>query len=199
MDVNHTAPVNGIGPRTITPTAGSNAIRVTIARQVVVEIGEKTRFRTLTIGVGRMWPLPPQSQGGRDGRNWNGSRNVSVDDLHRPGQAGKDEDKEDVCLDWQGEVKCWPEVVAGGFGASGLHVKVCALSGILTQELTVFTHLLSLYIRNILALLLGPSYFHAYCQLVPRHSACHFLHFPSASGFTAILHGADIYTDLHLP
>jgi len=82
---------------------GGQTIRLSITRQVVVEIGGQRRFRTFTVGVGSMWPVPPNS---------------------RDGEWSAESKEEDVCLDWQGEVKAWPEVTTGGFSASNLLVKV---------------------------------------------------------------------------
>ncbi|CAA7259056.1 unnamed protein product [Cyclocybe aegerita] len=115
---------------------GSFAIRVTIARQVVVEINERRRFRTFTLGLGRMWSVPPgwgvcSSAGWAEekcGKGGWGSLKEWARVKDAGGKEGKEAEEEaedaDVCLDWQGEVKCWPEVTAGGFTASNLFVKV---------------------------------------------------------------------------
>lgn len=81
---------------------GGQTIRLSITRQVVVEIAGRRRFRTFTVGAGNMWPVPPHS---------------------RDGEWAAESKEEDVCLDWQGEVKAWPEVSTGGFSASNLLVK----------------------------------------------------------------------------
>ncbi|KDR75755.1 hypothetical protein GALMADRAFT_68348 [Galerina marginata CBS 339.88] len=86
------------------------AIRLSIARQVVVEVNGRRRFRTFTIGVGKMKPVPPVVHNASAG-TWKEYDNAS-------GEAGGD-----VCLDWQGEVKTWPEVSSGGFSTSNLIVK----------------------------------------------------------------------------
>lgn len=90
---------------------GGQTIRLSITRQVVVEIAGRRRFRTFCIGVGNMWPVPPIAH--------------HYSDNSRDGVSSTADSKEDgVCLDWQGEVKAWPEVSTGGFSASNLLVKV---------------------------------------------------------------------------
>jgi hypothetical protein len=54
-----------------------------------------------------MWPVPPIAH--------------YYSDNSRDGVSSKEGG---VCLDWQGEVKAWPEVSTGGFSASSLLVKV---------------------------------------------------------------------------
>jgi len=92
------------------PRIAPYAIRLSIARQVVVEVNGRRRFRTFTIGVAKMWSVPPVVHNS-SGPSWQEYDTVS-------GEADAD-----VCLDWQGEVKCWAEVASGGFTASNLIVK----------------------------------------------------------------------------
>lgn len=93
------------------PYAAECTIRVSIARQVVVEVNGRRRFRTFTIGIGKMWSIPPQ---------------VAVMDYeHGEGDPFSGDADADICLDWQGEVKCWGEVTSGGFSVGNLIVKVC--------------------------------------------------------------------------
>ncbi|KIM40227.1 hypothetical protein M413DRAFT_446394 [Hebeloma cylindrosporum] len=90
---------------------GGQTIRVTITRQVVVEIAGRRRFRTFLVGMGNMWSVPPIAH--QDNNN------------SRDGVTSWADSKEDgVCLDWQGEVKVWAELTTGGFSASHLLVKV---------------------------------------------------------------------------
>ncbi|PPR00983.1 hypothetical protein CVT24_000277 [Panaeolus cyanescens] len=89
--------------------ADSFVIKVSIARQVAVEMQGKRRFRSFTLGTGTMTPVPPFA----------GSS--------RPQQMGCYDMKEgDVVLDWKGEVKCWQDVNTGGFASGNLLVKVRA-------------------------------------------------------------------------
>lgn len=92
----------------------SYAIRMSIARQVVVEVHGLRRFRTFTVGVGKIWSVPPALH------NHHG-RGVGKE---RSGEHSGVSEDGDVYLDWQGEVKCWAEVNTGGFSASNLIVKV---------------------------------------------------------------------------
>ncbi|KAF8161225.1 hypothetical protein B0H34DRAFT_781810 [Crassisporium funariophilum] len=87
---------------------GAYAIRLSIARQVVVEVNGRRRFRTFTLGVGKMWPVPPLAVNG----DACGQEKIAADEMDK-----------NICLDWQGEVKCWAEVTAGGFSVSNLLVK----------------------------------------------------------------------------
>ncbi|KAF9565543.1 hypothetical protein CPC08DRAFT_168196 [Agrocybe pediades] len=92
-----------------------HSIRVYIVRQVLVEINGRRRFRTFTIGSSKMWPVPPVVHNGASSHGtWKDYDSAS-------GEAGADTD--DICLDWQGEVKCWPEVNSGGFSVGNLVVK----------------------------------------------------------------------------
>ncbi|KAF8967900.1 hypothetical protein BDZ97DRAFT_1903155 [Flammula alnicola] len=93
---------------------GDAAIRVSIARQVVVEVNGRKRIRTFPCGVGRLWPVPPHNlKVASDRAN---AANLPQYDVDLDSDA-------DVYLDWQGEVKCWAEVTAGGFSTSSLLVK----------------------------------------------------------------------------
>lgn len=93
------------------PFSPDCTIRVSIARQVVIEINGRRRFRTYTIGMGKMWSVPPQATA------------TNYENRRRDPLSG-DLDA-DISLDWQGEVKCWGEVTSGGFSVSNLIVKVC--------------------------------------------------------------------------
>ncbi|KAF9485926.1 hypothetical protein BDN70DRAFT_794831 [Pholiota conissans] len=73
-------------------------IRISIARQVTVDVNGRRRVRTFPCGVGRMWPVPPLASS-------EGAYTASA------------------YLDWQGEIKCWADVTCGGFSVNGLHVK----------------------------------------------------------------------------
>lgn len=84
-------------------TRGVFAIRVYIARQITVEIHGKISSRTVTIGSGTIWPVPPADLGRGTG----------------PG--------DDVCLDWEGEAKCFEGVKSGGFSIGFLHVRVSGI------------------------------------------------------------------------
>ncbi|KAF9451980.1 hypothetical protein P691DRAFT_662123 [Macrolepiota fuliginosa MF-IS2] len=84
-----------------------SAIRVSIVRQIMVEIHGEKSSRAMTIGTGTVWPVPPT-------------------DLGRVSMS-----PDDVCLDWEGEVRCEKEVKSGGFYLGSLQVKdyiVLALS-----------------------------------------------------------------------
>ncbi|KAF8897075.1 hypothetical protein CPB84DRAFT_1781501 [Gymnopilus junonius] len=93
----------------------SYAIRMSIARQVVVEVHGLKRFRTFTVGVGKIWSVPPALYSHSEHSIRNGKEKAGK-------HNGVPEDG-DVYLDWQGEVKCWGEVSTGGFSASNLIVK----------------------------------------------------------------------------
>jgi len=82
----------------LSPT-GPHAIRVYIARQVVVEVNGKKGFRTITIGTSVMRPVPPPV--GHEGSTSEG----------------------EVCLDWQGRLKCEDADVATSFNAGMLAAK----------------------------------------------------------------------------
>lgn len=62
-----------------------------------------------------MWSVPPVVHNGASPGTWKDSDSAS---------GGTDACAEDICLDWQGEVKCWPEVTSGGFSVGSLVVKV---------------------------------------------------------------------------
>jgi len=76
-------------------------IRLSVFRQVAVEVGGKRCSQTLTLGQGRLWPVSPDEQR----------------------RCGPDE----VSMDWRGEVRCWKEAQVGGFGTCSLTVKVSYL------------------------------------------------------------------------
>ncbi|KJA28976.1 hypothetical protein HYPSUDRAFT_128152 [Hypholoma sublateritium FD-334 SS-4] len=79
-------------------------IRVTIARQVVVDVNGRRRLRTFPCAIGKLWPVPPHAPPpGADHSASAGSGNAY--------------------LDWQGEIKPWGEVTSGGFSTSNLVVK----------------------------------------------------------------------------
>ncbi|KAL0956445.1 hypothetical protein HGRIS_002593 [Hohenbuehelia grisea] len=78
------------------------AIRVSIARQVLVEVQERKTWRNSTLGEGSVWPVPP------------GAMNSSIHIASDP---------EDVTIDWGGEVKCGKEVTSVGFSTGGLVIK----------------------------------------------------------------------------
>lgn len=78
---------------------GGFPIEVKIARQITVDIRGQKSLRTLTIGKGEMWPVPPDIE-----------HVSSVSD--------------DICLDWEGEAKCWKEVSCGGFFIGCVRVRV---------------------------------------------------------------------------
>ncbi|TFK44842.1 hypothetical protein BDQ12DRAFT_673669 [Crucibulum laeve] len=79
---------------------GDTVIRVYIARQVVLEMNSKRRFRTLVIGNAKLKPVPPLVTKSQD--------TLSSDEVH---------------IDWEGEVRCRSEVSCGGFSVGGLIVK----------------------------------------------------------------------------
>ncbi|KXN85328.1 hypothetical protein AN958_11428 [Leucoagaricus sp. SymC.cos] len=75
------------------------AMRVYIAREIMVAIRGKKVYRTVAIGSGTVKAIPPTDLG-----------RISVP-------------PEDVCLEWEGEVKCWDQVTCGGFNVGCLNVK----------------------------------------------------------------------------
>ncbi len=79
---------------------GDFAFEVYLARQVTVDIRGQKSSRTSVIGTGVMWPVPPTY-------------------IEAVPSA-----PDNVCLDWEGEVKCSKEVSCGGFFVGSLHVKV---------------------------------------------------------------------------
>ncbi|KAF9526600.1 hypothetical protein CPB83DRAFT_769882 [Crepidotus variabilis] len=82
------------------------SIRVFIERQVVVEANNRRKFKSFTVGQGDMWPVPPLPSAITQGS----SRNDENPDT-------------EYSVDWQGKLKCWDEVRAGGFAVSHLCVK----------------------------------------------------------------------------
>lgn len=120
-------------------------IRVTIARQIVVDVGGRRRVRTFPCAIGKLWPVPPA--GGAVAAEYDYHYKIGTaagNGCKRPGAKagpggkrradssdtiemdGIDLDAE-ACLDWQGEIKPWAEVTAGGFNTSCLMVKVSIL------------------------------------------------------------------------
>ncbi|KAF8200996.1 hypothetical protein BJ912DRAFT_843974 [Pholiota molesta] len=88
-------------------------IRISIARQVTVDVNGRRRVRTFPCGVGKMWPVPPRAAAHARSRSNSADTQEDVDvDLEA-----------EAYLDWQGEIKCWAEVTSGGFSVNDLHVK----------------------------------------------------------------------------
>lgn len=83
--------------------AGDFAVRVYIARQVVVEINGRRRLRTTELGTAKLRAVPPLA-------------------MNKP--MSNTEADDDVYVDWEGEVRCWGEVSTGGFFSGPLIVKV---------------------------------------------------------------------------
>lgn len=77
-------------------------IRVLLIRQVSVEVKERKVLRSSILGVGRISPIPPLA---------------ALAD-------GPGPDSSEINLDWEGTVQCRGEVVAVGFRAGNLLVKV---------------------------------------------------------------------------
>ncbi|KAF4567514.1 hypothetical protein EYR40_006517 [Pleurotus pulmonarius] len=75
------------------------AIRVSLARQVLVEVHERKSWRSSTLGEGSVWPVPPSAP-------------VSLDS-----------DSHEVTIDWSGEVRCGEDITSGGFSTGGLVIK----------------------------------------------------------------------------
>ncbi|KAF5316906.1 hypothetical protein D9611_003884 [Ephemerocybe angulata] len=75
----------------------SDGVRVRIVRQIQVEVDGHKRVRTLTIGTSKLNPMPP-----------------ALAEVHSTNE---------ICVDWQGEVKCMEDITCGGFSAGGLLVK----------------------------------------------------------------------------
>lgn len=95
-----------VRPRQVGKTKGPGgvcAMRVYIARQIIVEIHGKTSFQTLNIGSGTIRAVPPADFEGETGR------------------------RKYPCLDWEGEVKCLEKIKTGGFDIGSLHVRVRAV------------------------------------------------------------------------
>ncbi|KAJ7133428.1 hypothetical protein C8R44DRAFT_611706 [Mycena epipterygia] len=81
-------------------------VRVFLMRVITVECHGKTTSRVMRIGEGRFRPLPP----------------IVKFDCHCPIRC----DPVESCtknLDWDGQIKCNPDVTVGGFQAAGLTVK----------------------------------------------------------------------------
>jgi hypothetical protein len=142
---------------------GDKTICVTIARQVVVEINGRRRFRTFLAGVAKLRPVAPlletpssaylseEAAAASAGAHENARRQPSSakrasamgvnGDTLSPGQdASVNEDNPDVTLDWAGEVVTFAEITTGGFSTNSLIVKVSLLPHVLPDfgcELTI--------------------------------------------------------------
>ena len=79
---------------------GPHPVRVFIARQVHIHVKGLSRFRTITVGTAKIWPIPPV--------------------ISPEGEGGSEEE---MCLDWQGKLKCRDEAVRASFSAGSLTVK----------------------------------------------------------------------------
>ncbi|KAJ7078659.1 hypothetical protein C8R44DRAFT_754824 [Mycena epipterygia] len=84
------------------------SVRVYLTRMVTFEYRGKTNWRVMRVGEGRFRPLPPGPV-----VNFNCDCQPTCDPAGSCMQT----------LDWDGEVKCDPDVTAGGFQAAGLTVK----------------------------------------------------------------------------
>jgi hypothetical protein len=82
-----------------TPDYESDGIGVYLVRQVHVEVAGRSRYRSMMIGSSQLIPVPP-----------------SMSEVYSS--------PHDVCLDWQGEAKCWEDVTCGSFTSGALSVKV---------------------------------------------------------------------------
>ncbi|KAF9013315.1 hypothetical protein BDQ17DRAFT_1231603 [Cyathus striatus] len=90
--------------RSLTPQKnppGEQKIRVYFLRQVSVEIDITKSWKNKVIGEGYLYPLPPSMP------SCYSMPNVTCEDH----------------LDWEGEIKCDPDVEVGGFHTNNLHVK----------------------------------------------------------------------------
>ncbi|KAF5354938.1 hypothetical protein D9756_005408 [Leucocoprinus leucothites] len=79
----------------------SSALLETQAREIVVKIRGKKAAKTVSIGSGKLRPVPPT-------------------DL---GVGGASTPQDDMCLEWEGDVKCEEKVTSGGFDIGCLDVK----------------------------------------------------------------------------
>ncbi|KAK0504260.1 hypothetical protein EDD18DRAFT_1412473 [Armillaria luteobubalina] len=75
-----------------------SSVTVTILRQIAVDVRGTRSWKNTTIGEGKIRPVPPASHS----------------------QSGSSQEE---CLDWEGEVQCFPSVNVGGFSAAGVAVK----------------------------------------------------------------------------
>ncbi|KAH6913807.1 hypothetical protein BKA70DRAFT_1369248 [Coprinopsis sp. MPI-PUGE-AT-0042] len=82
---------------------GPHPVRVYIARQVHIQVKGITRSRTYTVGTAKIWPIPPVIM-------------HEEEDL-------QGESEEELCLDWQGKLKCCDDAVKASFSAGNLTVK----------------------------------------------------------------------------
>jgi hypothetical protein len=95
-------------------------IQVAISRQIVIEVNGRRRARTFTLAEGRLWPIPPcPSPLVKEQRSDSAK-------VHREPIEDECEKTAEVSLDWQGEVKCGPQVRFGGFLSSHVSIKVGA-------------------------------------------------------------------------
>lgn len=74
-------------------------IRVFLHRQVVVEVDDRSSFKTFVIGIGKVWPAPPP-----------------ITNLADP--------FDNISVNWEGHVQCEEGVTAPGFNTGNLLVKV---------------------------------------------------------------------------
>jgi hypothetical protein len=86
----------------------------------MIEVNGRRKARTFSLAEGRLWPVPPcpsQKIGRKGGDSAKNERldREPLEDLC---------EKTEVSLDWQGEVKCGPEVRFGGFLTSHVSIKV---------------------------------------------------------------------------
>ncbi|KAJ7723341.1 hypothetical protein DFH07DRAFT_759527 [Mycena maculata] len=82
----------------------NSPIRVYITRMVSVKYGTKTTWRLQRVGEGRFRALPPSANFACDCQSACESSCLQI-------------------LDWEGEVRCYPDVTVGGFQSLGLTLK----------------------------------------------------------------------------
>ncbi|KAI4526851.1 hypothetical protein K523DRAFT_299099 [Schizophyllum commune Tattone D] len=84
---------------------GVGAVRISIVREVIVEVRSTRIVRSERIGEGRIWPVPPTVRAMED--------------------ASKRAFEDCPCenADWEGELACRKDIITGGFTASGLWVQ----------------------------------------------------------------------------
>ena len=90
---------------------GVGAVRISIVREVIVEVRSTRIVRSVRIGEGRIWPVPPTVRAMED--------------------ASKRALEDCPCAnaDWEGELACRKDIITGGFTASGLWVQVRRICG----------------------------------------------------------------------
>ncbi|KAL1746438.1 hypothetical protein HDZ31DRAFT_34245 [Schizophyllum fasciatum] len=83
----------------------TSAVRLSLVREVILEVRGARVIRSERIGEGRIWPVPPSAR--------------EVED------AGRRAPEECPCenADWEGELACRKDIITGGFTASGLWVQ----------------------------------------------------------------------------